>query len=435
MPAGEHEAVASARQAVERRAHTVPVKFRSWTADAGSSIKRLNLLSGRSQRTHRTKEGSNLAPIGDRLCAVATVPEGIPIALGRPRRQAAVQPAAAGAPKGNRNRRWAGSGRNTCESCISIDVRLWQRQGRLRGHQCFPWSWKCGGEPSGNINVRTEQDAIVLVYRARSYGETEWKDIEQRVPITWTACHLGGRRPWFVCSVYKSGRYCGRRVAVLYGAGQLFACRGCYGLAYLSQQQSPRDRNLSRAQKIRMKLGGSPSLAEPFPPRPRGMHTRTYVRFKACAQASEATSWAPYEIVAGPAEVLISDVDGEKADDCFERASRISRPLRAREVVMSRNELPPLLSPPPPMGHNGGPALNILPNAGSQRRPGRPTVSAPELRDRIFELLLDGVPLRVRCRAGGMPSRAANESTGCWSAVVPKWPGWFSTCAASNWLG
>jgi hypothetical protein len=95
MPAGEHEAVASARQAVERRAHTVPVKFRSWTADAGSSIKRLNLLSGRSQRTHRTKEGSNLAPIGDRLCAVATVPEGIPIALGRPRRQAAVQPAAA----------------------------------------------------------------------------------------------------------------------------------------------------------------------------------------------------------------------------------------------------------------------------------------------------------------------------------------------------
>jgi hypothetical protein len=211
---------------------------------------------------------------------------------GRRRRQAAVQPAAAGAPKGNRNRRWAGSGRNTCESCISIDVRLWQRQGRLRGHQCFSWSWKCGGEPSGNINVRTEQDAIVLVYRARSYGETEWKDIEQRVPITWTACHLGGRRPWFVCSVYKSGRYCGRRVAVLYGAGQLFACRGCYGLAYLSQQQSPRDRNLSRAQKIRMKLGGSPSLAEPFPPRPRGMHTRTYVRFKACAQASEATSWA-----------------------------------------------------------------------------------------------------------------------------------------------
>jgi hypothetical protein len=27
------------------------------------------------------------------------------------------------------------------------------------------------------------------------YGSTEWKDIRQRVPITWTECHLGGRRP------------------------------------------------------------------------------------------------------------------------------------------------------------------------------------------------------------------------------------------------
>jgi hypothetical protein len=68
--------------------------------------------------------------------------------------------------------RWAGSGRSTCESCISIDVRLWQRQGRLCGHQCFSWSWTRGGEPSGNIHVRTEEHAVVLIYRARSYGET-----------------------------------------------------------------------------------------------------------------------------------------------------------------------------------------------------------------------------------------------------------------------
>jgi hypothetical protein len=185
--------------------------------------------------------------------------------------------------------RWAGSGRITCESCISIDVHLWQRQGRLRGHQYFSWSWTRCGEPAGNINVRTEQDAVVLIYRIRSYGETEWKDIEQRVPITWTTCHLGGRRPWFVCSVYKSGRYCGRRAAVLYGAGQLFACRGCYGLAYSSQRQCPRDRKLSRAQKIRTRLGGSPSLLEPFPPRPRGMHTRRYLRLMAQAQIAETT--------------------------------------------------------------------------------------------------------------------------------------------------
>jgi hypothetical protein len=45
-------------------------------------------------------------------------------------------------------------------------------------------------------------------------------------------------------------------------------------------------------------------------------------------------------------------------------------------------------------------------NAGPPHGPGRPTVSTPELRDRIFELLWDGVPLRVMCRADGMPSRA-----------------------------
>jgi hypothetical protein len=32
-------------------------------------------------------------------------------------------------------------------------------------------------------------------------------------------------------------------------------------------------------------------------------------------------------------------------------------------------------------------------------------VSTPQLRDRIFELLLDGVPLRVMRRVDGMPSR------------------------------
>ena len=134
-------------------------------------------------------------------------------------------------------------GRATCEPCKSVDVRRWHREGRLRAGRYFSYSWTCGGEPSDSINVRAECDAVVLIYRAQSSGSTEWKSIEQRVPITWTACHLGGQRPWFVCSVYSGGRYCGRRVAVLYGAGELFACRRCYGLAYASQQQigtSPR---------------------------------------------------------------------------------------------------------------------------------------------------------------------------------------------------
>jgi hypothetical protein len=182
-------------------------------------------------------------------------------------------------------------GRTTCESCKSIDVRRWHREGRLHAGQYFSCSWTCRGKPSGNINVRSEPDAVVLIYRYRwrSWGPTEWKSVEQRVPITWTACHLGGSRPWFICSVYAGGRYCGRRVAVLYGAGELFACRRCYGLAYASQQESPLFRSLSQAQKIRRRLGGSPCTWDAFPGKPPRMHWLTFRRLAARAERLEGT--------------------------------------------------------------------------------------------------------------------------------------------------
>ena len=80
--------------------------------------------------------------------------------------------------------------------------------------------------------------SVFLIFRSQHPGETEWRSIEQRVPILWTACHLGGGRPWFRCTVYSNGQYCGRRVAVLYGAGDLLR----YGLSYVSQQESPQSR-------------------------------------------------------------------------------------------------------------------------------------------------------------------------------------------------
>lgn len=62
-------------------------------------------------------------------------------------------------------------------------------------------------------------------------------------------------------------------------------------------------------------------------------------------------------------------------------------------------DLPPPWSSPAPIGHNGGPAL-------SPRAPGRPAISTPELRDRICDLLCDGVPMAAICRTAGMPSRS-----------------------------
>ena len=128
-------------------------------------------------------------------------------------------------------------------------------------------------------------------YRAGSLLSTRFKQIEQRVPITWTNCHFGGRRPWFVCSVRANDRYCGRHVAVLYLGGEVFACRRCSGLAYASQQGGLQFRNLRQSQRIRTRLGASPDPCEPFPDKPRRMHQRTYERLRAQAEEAEAITF------------------------------------------------------------------------------------------------------------------------------------------------
>jgi hypothetical protein len=87
---------------------------------------------------------------------------------------------------------------------------------------------------------------------------------------------LRGERPWFNCP----GAGCGRRVAVLYGPGRYFLCRHCYDLAYESQRENGMYRTLRRAQAIRERLGGSASMMEPFPQRPKGMHHDTYWRLR-----------------------------------------------------------------------------------------------------------------------------------------------------------
>jgi hypothetical protein len=63
-------------------------------------------------------------------------------------------------------------------------------------------------------------------------------------------------------------------------AGTLFACRHCYELAYASQQETTHERGLLRIQKIRARVGGTHDIFEEFPPKPKGMHHRTYYRLR-----------------------------------------------------------------------------------------------------------------------------------------------------------
>jgi len=92
---------------------------------------------------------------------------------------------------------------------------------------------------------------------------------------------------------FMASQGCGRRVAVLYGP-PVFACRQCHQLVYDSRRLERHDRTLIKAQAIRMKLGGSGSMADFFPPKPKGMHNRTHERLRMEAEAADERSWPPF---------------------------------------------------------------------------------------------------------------------------------------------
>jgi len=180
--------------------------------------------------------------------------------------------------------RYAGGGKSTVESCRSIDVLDWHRRGCLRSPRRFSWVWRQDGERVASIKVETERHRVTLKYRSRRYGE-DWTDAKQQFPVVWTPCSFGGDRPWFICT------YCRRQVSKLYNAGHLFACRQCSRLAYASQQESAHERGLLKAQRIRMRLGGTANMLDDFPEKPKGMHWRTYERLCCVHDAAQARSF------------------------------------------------------------------------------------------------------------------------------------------------
>jgi hypothetical protein len=121
--------------------------------------------------------------------------------------------------------------KDTVEDHHGLDVRYLNREGILTfGFHSI--SWSRGERKTGSIGYWGGKDSITLDYRHCKAWSDDWEDVKQTVSLSWTSCNFGGRRPWFICG------NCGRRVAVLYGAGKYFACRHCYDLTYTSCQES-----------------------------------------------------------------------------------------------------------------------------------------------------------------------------------------------------
>lgn len=175
-------------------------------------------------------------------------------------------------------RRW------TVESCASIDVNALRREGRLRPGLGTIVCLSPGDE---HVGVFADHEGLRLTRRLNITGKPA--DAHQTVGLVRRPCHLGGERPYFVCSGLGTGHFCGRRVVKLYAPGRYFLCRHCLGLAYASQNEDALGRAQLRASRTRKRITRDTDINAPLPfLKPRHMHWRTFSRLHAEADQAQA---------------------------------------------------------------------------------------------------------------------------------------------------
>lgn len=172
-----------------------------------------------------------------------------------------------------------GSTKPLAESLRRLDLRHLSSDRVLRAQAVTTVTWSCRGQVAGRIGVIRQGDGMRLMYRTRT-GAGAWQDVDETVPLSWTATRFGGHRPWFCCP------RCGRRCRVLYG-GVRFRCRSCHNVRYASQSETKADRATRAMFKIVRRL--DPTADCNFlPPKPKGMHWRTYERLAQRYDAHDA---------------------------------------------------------------------------------------------------------------------------------------------------
>jgi hypothetical protein len=183
------------------------------------------------------------------------------------------------------------TGRERVEAYRSLDVNSFWHAGCLKPGYRSGWWWgTADGERTASIGLAMDAGCLTLTYRQRDRGDGEWTPVTEAVSVDVVPCRFGGARPFFVCPGRTNGRHCGRRVLKLYMRGSYFLCRHCARLGYQSQLEHSFGRALQQANRIRMKLGGNPGMASPFPEKPKGMHWRTYERLERQVWETEAVA-------------------------------------------------------------------------------------------------------------------------------------------------
>lgn len=191
---------------------------------------------------------------------------------------------------------------------LELDVRELARHGLLEiGHQAL-WVWYRGGELVAARALSFEAAGLlVLPLEAALLDPSERPRGPNWIQLEYTACHLGGQRPWWACP------QCERRVAIVYERDGYWACRTCSRLAYPSQRERAPNRALRQVAKVRRRLGWPRGLALPSGDRPKGMHARTYERLVerhdryAAIALADANAWLDRTARRGPAVRIRND--------------------------------------------------------------------------------------------------------------------------------
>lgn len=178
------------------------------------------------------------------------------------------------------------NGKRTTDQARQVDIRTLHHMGALKPDDVCDLNWHRHGHVTTALTLQVRSGDVVMRVR-ESLCDGTWRSYVQTIRFTWTACHYGGQRPWWLCPK------CGRRVAILYNGQGQYVCRHCLDLTYRSQRETDKDLAARRARAIRARLGWPLGLLELPGGKPRGMHQSTYLRLLIAHihHSQEALGW------------------------------------------------------------------------------------------------------------------------------------------------
>jgi hypothetical protein len=136
--------------------------------------------------------------------------------------------------------------KDTVEDCRSVSISFLKKHdyfssyGYTSGVITWTHGWS-GNKNSIGIGVFVDEyeKYARFYYTVTDRNSGEKTDYDYKVQLTTTSCNYGGVRYWFICPLYRSGVYCGRRIGTLYcpPGANYYGCRHCYNLSYESRNE------------------------------------------------------------------------------------------------------------------------------------------------------------------------------------------------------